>query len=75
MNTNEILNTVDCTPTWEALIIPMLDLHGDLMREKVNFKGGRTIDQWREAKDTIITEFKKMAQAADKWNAHVKETK
>jgi hypothetical protein len=72
----EILETIDCTPTWEALLLPMLDVYA---QHKAKIKSSYSITpQTREAinhLENIKVEFKRMAQAADKWNDHVKTTK
>lgn len=59
----EIIGTVDLTPRWEALLPTMLDL----IEDKIN---PAFVNKTREG---LRAEFLKMAQAADKWNAHVKE--
>ena len=60
-NTNEILEVIDCTPTWEQILPAMLLI----MRDSTSKKD----------KLAVIDDFKKMAQAADKWNEHVKASK
>ena len=67
MNNNEILETIDCTPTWEALLLPMLDLYAQYKNVP-----GINIHNKQE---NILLEFKSMAKAADKWNAHCKASK
>jgi len=69
MNTNEIIGTVDCTPTWEALLQPLLDLYSQNKAIITNAYG--TTPKVQKAIDSnkvLEYEFKRMAQAADKWN-------
>ncbi len=66
MNNNEILETIDCTPTWEALLTSMLTATCRLSNKRTLHA-----DEF-ESQRFLISEFKKMAQAADKWNAHCK---
>ena len=51
------MRTIDCTPTWEGLTPLMLEI----------------IKQNKKGVEDMRKEFMRMAQAADKWNAHVKE--
>lgn len=51
--------TIDMTPTWESLVPVLLYL----------------VRNSRTAKADIEQELFRMAQAADKWNAHCKETR
>lgn len=64
MNQNEILNVIDCTPTWQALFQPMLDLYA----QNAQWNHSVTDDKNKE----IAKEFEKMAIAADKWNEYCK---
>lgn len=73
---NEILETIDCTPTWQSLLPVMLDLYAQDKAKikssyKVTEKTQRAIDNCKN----MLIEFNKMAAAADKWNEHVKATK
>lgn len=51
--------TIDATPTWESLVPVLLYL----------------VRNARTATADIEQELVRMAQAADKWNAHCKETR
>lgn len=53
--------TIDVTPTWESLVPVLAHI---VRHAKTN-----------GAVDDIMKELKKMAQAADRWNAHCKENK
>lgn len=55
---------IDCTPTWEGLLPMLLELADPRNVQK---------DKRDETRQYIRQEFRRMAQAADKWNAHVKE--
>jgi len=61
---NEILKTIDCTPTWEALLPAMLDI----VKQRTDTGSPFPTDT-----EGLISEFGRMARAADKWNAHCKE--
>ena len=63
------MKTIDCTPTWEGLLPAMLDAHERLTQPK-KF----TFDEDKNLTN-LLTEFKRMAGAADKWNAAVKENR
>lgn len=54
--------TVDVTPSWEGLVPVMLQLWSQ--------ERAATQTRW-----DIKQEFIRMAQAADKWNAHCQETR
>jgi hypothetical protein len=58
--------TIDITPRWAELLPAMLQLH-----RQYNKKRKPTLEdaKWYE---TLLAEFKTMAFAADKWNAHEK---
>lgn len=58
MYNGKLVDVIDCTPTWEAII----NIH-------INCLEGTGSD---EAKEGARKEIMRMAQAADKWNAHVK---
>lgn len=51
------MNTIDCTPTWEALLPVMLDL----------------VKQGKDS-EHLKSEFLKMAKAADKYIAEIKQS-
>ncbi len=72
MEQNEILEVIDCTPTWQALIQPMLDTFFALHTR--NKKQNISIEQYCHLID-LQKEFKNMAIAADKWNEHCKNSK
>ncbi len=55
------IKTIDCTPTWSALLPIMLDLHAQFQS-----KENPTSEQ-RKSYDDLCTEFKRMAKAADEW--------
>ena len=72
MNQNEILETINCTPTWQSLLIPMLDLYAIKRRKSlVSLPSKR--QQYADEMNAILIEFKNMAAAADKWNQHCKD--
>ena len=52
------MKTIDVTPTWEGILPLLLDLYE---RKSYNTR-------------FILSQFQSMAQAADKWNEHVKNT-
>lgn len=66
MKHNEIIGTIDCTPTWQDLLLPML--HAYLSMNRLEAKREKTINSVKD----LETEFKNMAAAADKWNEHCK---
>lgn len=55
MNAEKAAETIDMTPTWAGLLPVLLEL-----LERGNAEG----------KKTARAELARMAQAADKWNAH-----
>lgn len=61
----KVIETIDLTPTWSQILPVWLNLYQAALQ-------GRTKDP-----DTILCnaeiEFNRMAEAADKWNAHCKE--
>jgi hypothetical protein len=57
------METIDCTPTWEGLLPMMI-----YMLDPKNVQK----DKREEVRANITAEFQRMAQAADKWNAHRK---
>ena len=59
-NTTE---TIDVTPTWEGLLPTLLHL----------VRNSKYVNQNPTVRQDIEQEFRHMAQAADKWNAHCKE--
>jgi hypothetical protein len=61
LHKNEISEVIDCTPTWEQIFPSMLLIFKDSKSNK--------------DKLTVIDEFRKMANAADKWNSYCKESK
>lgn len=64
MNTNDIIETIDVTPTWSALLPVMLDLYAQ-------FKNEEGVTDFKKIND-LRHEFKNMALAADKWNEYCK---
>ena len=58
--------TFDLTPSWSALVNPMLDI----IKQGTNTKSPFKTDL-----QFVRQQFEEMAGAADKWNAHVKESK
>jgi nitrate reductase assembly molybdenum cofactor insertion protein NarJ len=63
------LKTIDCTPTWGALLPVMLDVFATLQAKKK-----QTSEQYT-ALMQLRKEFKQMALAADKWNEYCKASK
>lgn len=61
------MKTIDCTPTWEGLIPVMIELIKQHAREV------HPTEKQTENFLNTCTEFRRMAQAADKWNVHVKQ--
>jgi len=59
------MKTIDCTPTWEGLLPMLLELY-----EAKAVKPAKR----QETRKEMAIELRRMAQAADKWNAHVKDT-
>ena len=55
--------TIDATPTWEGILPLLLELH--LRNHTDNHIANRRF---------VMSQFYAMAQAADKWNAHVAST-
>jgi hypothetical protein len=74
--TNENLNiieTIDCTPTWESILPLMLDLYAqDKNKIKSSYKITEKTKQAIDNCNNLLIEFTKMAQAADAWNEHIK---
>lgn len=66
---NQILETIDCTPTWEALLPAMLTILRQSYQQ-LGRAGSRT--KADESITTLTAELKRMAAAADKWNEHCK---
>lgn len=62
--------TMDCTPTWAGLLPMMLELYAQF--NKAMYKA-KCMQQDTDNYNNNRTEFLRMAQAADKWNAHCKE--
>jgi len=58
------MKSIDCTPTWEGLLPMLLELY-----EAKNVKPAKRAETRKE----MGIELRRMAQAADKWNAHVKD--
>lgn len=56
--------TIDCTPTWSALLPVLLDLYAQFKNEG-GFNHAKKLDDLKR-------EFENMALAADKWNEHYK---
>ena len=54
----------DCTPTWSALLIVMLDLYTQHRVSKLSSA--------MHALDNVVGQFKVMASAADKYNELIK---
>ena len=52
------MKTIDVTPTWEGILPLLLHLY----------------ERKSDNTDFILSQFLSMAQAADKWNEHVKNT-
>lgn len=71
INNNEILEVIDCTPTWEGLLPMLLEVYGQQYGKRRSQYTVRP--ETVKALDNLKIEFRRMAQAADKWNAHVKE--
>lgn len=67
MSNEEIIKTIDCTPTWESLLPVLLDVYGNLSAKT------RLKEDQKESLDNIKKELTKMAQAADKWNEYCKQ--
>lgn len=65
MSQETIICTIDCTPTWEGLLPLLLTVY-----EQQTKKRGMAA---QNAVTDIKTELRRMAQAADRWNAHCKE--
>lgn len=55
------IKTIDCTPTWSALLPVMLDLHTQFQSKE------RLKPEERKAYNDLRSEFSKMAKAADEW--------
>ena len=68
MNNLEIIETVDCTPTWCMLLPAILDVYATLQSKK------RLTDSDYSKHSMLRNEFKRMAEAADKWNEHCKKS-
>ena len=61
-NTNsENMKTIDATPTWEAMVPVLIYI----------IRNSKT----REGLKNVEPELLRMAQAADRWNAHCRETR
>lgn len=67
---NGTIKTIDCTPTWLALLPAMLELYGQLY-QKVRKKN--CTEEVDKAYEELRQQYKSMAIAADKWNEHCKE--
>ena len=61
--------TIDITPTWAAIIRPMLEAYAHNMQ--LQARGELTSDGAR-ALDGLAGEFARMADAADRWNASIR---
>lgn len=67
---NGTIKTIDCTPTWLSILPAMLELYPQLYK-KVRQKN--CTEEVDKAYEHLRLEFKKMAEAADKWNEHCKQ--
>ncbi len=73
----EILETIDCTPTWQSLLPMMLEVFAQKRAKtfKMSLLPSNTQIEAGETCNNLFKEFKRMAEAADKWNSHCKDTK
>ena len=70
----ENLNTIDCTPTWQSLTPVLLDIYAqNKSKVRNSYKVTDKTRQAIEVCNNILTEFKRMAEAADKWNEYCKQ--
>ncbi len=73
MNNEEIIQTIDLTPTWSMLLPAMLNVYEQAVRKRgtgkrLNPRNDETIKAMRK-------EIEKMALGADKWIEHCKKLK
>ena len=69
MNNFPEIKTVNIVPSWLQILPMIMDLHTQFHKKVWSKKHSQTdADNY----DNIRSEFKKMAIAADNWNAHCK---